>query len=125
MSSVVDLKFAPLFVAGAEANFKSENHTRVIRFLVSLSNPKFVRSPTHHQANFGFGTLATPGFPLFCGGRRLEVAKDFRLFHVMPAAMTDRAQQFLDLGRIFRNHVGVLFAPRALQIGMDHVSLDR
>jgi hypothetical protein len=44
--------------AGAVANFKFVNHTRIKGLLVFLSSPKFARDRPQELANFGLGTLA-------------------------------------------------------------------
>ena len=41
-----------------ETNFRSENHTKLKKLLVSSSILKFGRSAPQSYANFGIGTLA-------------------------------------------------------------------
>jgi hypothetical protein len=57
-AGVLDLKFATSFAANPEANVKSENHTRNIGLLASLSIPKLVRSLPQSVTSFGIETLA-------------------------------------------------------------------
>ncbi len=44
--------------APGETNFRSENHTKLLKLLVSVSIPKFGRSTLQIYTNFGIGTLA-------------------------------------------------------------------
>ncbi len=43
--------------AHGETNFRSENHTKLKKLLVSSSIPKFGQSAPQNYANFGIGTL--------------------------------------------------------------------
>ena len=54
---MVVLKFLRLFSARLWRSFKTENHTRNINVLVSLSYSKLRVSLPNSVVNFGFGTL--------------------------------------------------------------------